>query len=272
MIANNDTINFCGIEYYSSNNTNYNRQSGYDLFQAVMCDGPCIELIDDIKMNIPMFMGTWGLKKRAIDEDITGEIYFFRSQPGYYEANEIARKYIDIPVLETGDNQMEWSFDVMTGDKSLNIYYNNGGFDSNIHLFGGCSYKYTGEQYRYANTYYFWRDPILDYDYLKNRITNCPFSAKRVIDNIFLHEAIEHYEKVNPKFTIVTANKQTCDCIYYMSLDVNMLIVFLRAFEYPSTIIDTINSMQKNLNHLMFEVSIDYDMDGITKTGFYVQL
>ena len=58
-----------------------------------------------------------------------------------------------------------------------------------------------------------------------------------------------------------------------MSLNVDMLLIFLNKFNYPINQIKFIESNRDKLNHLLYDVSINYKMnDGklkILKSGYY---
>lgn len=59
---------------------------------------------------------------------------------------------------------------------------------------------------------------------------------------------------------ICVAKKRTCDAIYFSGIDVDQLLWFLRRFEYPATIRRLIQDHRERLEHLFFDVGIDYAM------------
>lgn len=73
--------------------------------------------------------------------------------------------------------------------------------------------------------------------------------------------------------TICVANKQGHDCIYFSGVDVDQLLVFLRLLEYPAQTIAFVQAHRARLDHLLFDVGIDYTMhDGalvMRKSGYY---
>ena len=98
------------------------------------------------------------------------------------------------------------------------------------------------------------------------------------MDCILIPEFLYWYQQ-NQKlinYSIVTTNKKDCDSIYYTSLDVNMLIIFLKKFNYPIKQIKFIESNKDKLNHLLYDFSINYKIeDGklkILKSGYYGQI
>ena len=73
--------------------------------------------------------------------------------------------------------------------------------------------------------------------------------------------------------TICVANKRTHDCIYFSGVDVHQLISFLQRFSYPAETLAWVRHHAPDLDHLLFDVGMDYraDHNGFTvlKTGFY---
>lgn len=73
--------------------------------------------------------------------------------------------------------------------------------------------------------------------------------------------------------TICVANKQTHDCVYFSGVDVDQLLFFLDDLRYPSPIIDFVRSNRGMLDHLLFDVGIDYRVEGNDvirpKSGYY---
>ena len=170
-----------------------------------------------------------------------------------------------------------WSVDINDDYcKEINLYQLDFSryLKNDFFFFGGSSYSYNGEDYEYQNNYYFWKDSLKNLDLIKDKILSSPFLKDDVsIKNILIPEFLEWYEKdVNP-MGIVTSNKKYCDSIYYMSLNVDMLLIFLNKFNYPINQIKFIESNRDKLNHLLYDVSINYKMnDGklkILKSGYY---
>jgi len=73
--------------------------------------------------------------------------------------------------------------------------------------------------------------------------------------------------------TICVANKQTHDCVYFSGIGIDQLIFFLKRLAYPSPITNFVQDNRSNLDHLRFDVGLDYRMqDGrlrVLKSGYY---
>ena len=79
---------------------------------------------------------------------------------------------------------------------------------------------------------------------------------------------------------ICVARKRSADAIYYSGITVEQLLFFLKKFDYPDAIIQFVREHQSDLDHLRFDVGIDYHNTDYnhnnklvyTKTGYYSTL
>ncbi len=76
---------------------------------------------------------------------------------------------------------------------------------------------------------------------------------------------------------ICVAKKRFADAVYYSGIDLGQLLFFLRAFGYPAAIAEFVEANRSQLDHLRFDVGIDYTMapDGslvMTKSSYYCTL
>jgi hypothetical protein len=73
--------------------------------------------------------------------------------------------------------------------------------------------------------------------------------------------------------TICVANKRTHDCVYFSGIDVGQLAWFLERFGYPEPIQRFVREHRSMLDHLLFDVGIDYRLqdEGVAylKSGYY---
>ena len=73
--------------------------------------------------------------------------------------------------------------------------------------------------------------------------------------------------------TICVANKQTHDCVYFSGIDVRQLLYFLERYAYPAPVVAFVRENLDRLDHLLFDVGIDYRMEGdrvaVLKSGYY---
>jgi hypothetical protein len=73
--------------------------------------------------------------------------------------------------------------------------------------------------------------------------------------------------------TICVANKRANDCIYFSGVDVHQLLFFLRRCDYPKPLVDFVETNRESLDHLRYDVGIDYRVEGgelrVLKSGYY---
>jgi hypothetical protein len=73
--------------------------------------------------------------------------------------------------------------------------------------------------------------------------------------------------------TICVANKQEHDCVYFSGVDVAQLLYFMHRLEYPEQTIAFVEQNRSMLDHLLFDVGIDYRVEGdevvFLKSGYY---
>jgi hypothetical protein len=69
------------------------------------------------------------------------------------------------------------------------------------------------------------------------------------------------------------ANKQTHDCIYFSGVKVGQLLWFLQRIGYPARTIGFVQANLPRLDHLLFDVGIDFRVENdaltVIKSGFY---
>lgn len=73
--------------------------------------------------------------------------------------------------------------------------------------------------------------------------------------------------------TICVANKQQNDCVYFSGVNVDQLLIFLKRFSYPREIISMVETNRGSLDHLLYDIGIDYRVEGsqvrVLKSGYY---
>jgi hypothetical protein len=73
--------------------------------------------------------------------------------------------------------------------------------------------------------------------------------------------------------TICVANKQRNDCVYFSGVNVDQLQFFLERIGYPPQIRALVRDNRANLDHLLYDVGIDYRIAGeemqVLKSGYY---
>jgi hypothetical protein len=136
---------------------------------------------------------------------------------------------------------------------------------------GGRSYKLTLDGLEMDNVYRFLH-PKTEIRQIMHDIRQSVFvDYSRVsLSAVLLPELIDCNR-------ICVAKKRFADAVYYSGIDVGQLRFFLRRFGYPESIRDFVDRNRASLDHLRFDVGIDYTMnpDGsvvMTKSSYYATL
>ncbi len=145
---------------------------------------------------------------------------------------------------------------------SLNYYL------SAYQVQGGRSYKLQGDRIELENSYRFYHPKLEVQELLHDLRTSALVDYTRVpLQQALLPELFACNR-------ICIAKKRHADAVYYSGLDVEQLLFFLRRFGWPAAFNESIAQAQDRLDHLRFDVGIDFTMDGqgrvsTTKTSCY---
>jgi hypothetical protein len=136
---------------------------------------------------------------------------------------------------------------------------------------GGRSYKLFPDRIEMDNVYRFLH-PKTEIREILHEIAQSVFvDYSRVpLSRVLLPELIDCNR-------ICVAKKRFADAVYYSGLDVGQLLFFLRRLDYPAAIVDFVDKHQAQLDHLRYDVGIDFTMrpDGsleMTKSSYYCTL
>ncbi|WP_293799996.1 hypothetical protein [uncultured Bosea sp.] len=130
----------------------------------------------------------------------------------------------------------------------------------------GLSYALTPEGLLFDNLYAFF-DARRERDAIREKIACSTYLDPSVaIDDILWPELMDCA-------VIVVANKRRCDGIYFSRIGVDKLLLFMERLAYPNDVIRFIRDNRSRLDHLLFDVGIDYQMvDGrltVAKSAYY---
>ena len=136
---------------------------------------------------------------------------------------------------------------------------------------GGRSYKQSADHLEMDNVYRFLH-PKTEIHQILHEIRQSVFvDYTRVsLSRVLLPELFDCNR-------ICVAKKRFADAVYYSGIDVGQLLYFLRTFGYPPPIVAFVETHRGQLDHLRFDVGIDYTMqpDGslvMTKSSYYCTL
>ncbi|MCA9063115.1 MAG: hypothetical protein KDA96_08650 [Planctomycetaceae bacterium] len=130
----------------------------------------------------------------------------------------------------------------------VHIYIGNPGSD----VSSGIAYEFTNGGCQLENFYFFFdaqrhRHEIIDK-------LGCSVFASAWSTS--LHDL--YHPELRDCHTICLANKQTCDTIYYSGVNVDQLLFFLEWQQYPADFRAFVQSNRSRLDHLLFDVGVDY--------------
>jgi hypothetical protein len=146
---------------------------------------------------------------------------------------------------------------------SVHVYIGNPGSD----VSSGIAYEFTDTTRQLENFYFFFesqthRQQILD----KLECSAILDSWNQPIDELFRPE-------LRDCNTICLANKRTCDTVYFSGVNIDQFLFFLNWQDYPADFVRFVRDRRDVLDHLLFDVGVDYcSINGtlkFVKHGFY---
>jgi len=275
--AGDDFYDFCLWEYTPIAPIDGKLQAAsllFHSFDVAGVDEPMFELVDAIRSGFGVSRTVWGLKK--LGDKIAWEFYFYDYRKQQRERS--ITKFLDIlqpfsrcevPVNEELPYFM-FSVDIdeqlASGSRALDevhMYIGNTGST----VSSGICYSTKQAGTRLENFYFFF-DVKTQREKIFNKATcSAYFDATRAdIDQIL-------WPELRDCNVIVVANKQNNDSIYFSRINVDQLVFFLKRLDYPAELCRFIEENRSKLDHLLYDVGIDYRMDGndvvILKSGYY---
>jgi len=217
-----------------------------------------------IQRSLGADMTVWGVKWDGAR--LFWELYFYDPQKEDVAARAssvgatLAPWLVLAPVVRETIPYMMVSFDLTHASASAGRIE-----ELNLYLTGqkehaGRSYKVRGDgSVALENTYRFLEakpesDAILA---LLQSSLFVDYSDPRVLSKVLIPELFACKK-------ICVSKKRTCDAIYYSGITVEQLLWFLRRFEYPAALVEFVVAHQDELEHLYFDVGIDYRQDPVS--------
>ena len=231
-------------------------------------------LVQAIREGIGVSRTVWGIKQ--LGNDIAWEFYFYD-----YKRRERERsitKLLDIisPLvscdIRANEDHHYFMFsididnDLISGKKDLeeiHMYIGNPGST----VSSGICYSLTSRGTRLENFYFFF-NAIKELKDIKAKIA-C--SVYVDLTQISIDQIL--WPELRNCKVIVVANKQKNDSVYFSGINVDQLIFFLKRMDYPAELISFVEENRSNLDHLQYDVGVDYRMEGknlvLLKSGYY---
>ena len=247
----------------------------YHSFEVLQADERAFDLVEHFRNIVGPFHTVWGVQKSGAR--IGWEFYFYdyrreNRQRSITKIMDGIRPYLACNV-KANENQPYFMFsvdidrDVLSGTKKnldeIHMYIGN----TASQFSSGISYSVTHRGAVLENFYFFF-DPQKHENELMEKVF-C--SAQVDPANVFPDEIL--WPELRKCKTICVANKPRHDCIYFCGIDLDQFCYFLKRLEYPLEIISFMEENRSQLDHLQYDVGIDYRMEGdelqMMKSGYY---
>lgn len=246
----------------------------YHTFDLMKIDGRIFEVVREIKQAVGEFNTVWGVKFSG--NSLCWEFYFYDYRRQDRERSITALLQAVAPVIpctiraEENLNYFMFSIDIdaslAAGERNLDeIHVYIGNPASTVS--SGISYSVT-ENGRKLENFYFFFDPRQHLDQIIGKLYSSAFfdPAKKDINHVLWPELVNCN-------TICVANKQKNDCIYFSGITIDQFLFFLVKMRYPAEIISFMKDNRSSLDHLLYDVGIDFRTEGddlvIVKSGYY---
>lgn len=243
----------------------------FDVFRA---NKRVFQLVQRIREALGMSCTVWGVKQ--LGNDVAWEFYFYDYRREQRERSitkvlEAIRPMISCQI-RANENFPYFMFSIdidhglISGEKSLEeIHMYIGNTPSTVS--SGICYSLTSRGRRLENFYFFFNPK----EHMKG-LLNKVFCSAYIDPTKVTFDQILWPELRNCK-TICIANKQNNDCVYYSGIHVDQFIFFLKRMKYNDELVSFVESNKSRLDHLQFDVGLDYRMDGkdlvFLKSGYY---
>ena len=246
----------------------------YHSFEVTGAPDSAYALVDAIRREIGMFNTVWGIKQ--VGGDLRWEFYFYDYRRRARERSMVRvlqamRPFIpcDVPTNEQLSYFM-FSLDVnnelLAGRKELgevHMYIGNTGST----VSSGICYSLMAQGTRLENFYFFF-DAKTEGDKIEGKVASSAF-----VDTTAIGMDRLLWPELRDCRVIVVANKQQNDALYFSRITIDQLLFFLKRMEYPASHVAFVEANRDRLDHLLYDVGIDYRTEGdqfrILKSGYY---
>jgi hypothetical protein len=232
------------------------------------------DLVQAIRRGFGDSRTVWGIKQEG--GQISWEFYFYDYERLQRERSiprllEIIKPWIACEIA-TSEQRPYFMFSIdldrkLIGEgkalEEIQMYIGNIGSQ----VSSGICYAVTRKQVRLKNFYFFF-DAKTEMENIVGKATSSAYldPANFDIDAILWPELLDCQ-------TIVVANKQDRDGVYFSRVNVDQLLIFLKRMRYPSDHVLFVEKNRSSLDHMRYDVGLDYRMEGndlrIVKSAYY---
>lgn len=246
----------------------------FHTFELTEMPDRTFDLVAAIRDGIGVGRTVWGVKWRG---GVLGwELYFYdyrrrERERSISRLQEILRPFAASPVrVNESLPYFMFSLDIdralVLGERALDeVHMYIGNVGSSVS--SGICYSLTPAVTRLENFYFFFDARKQTREIAAKAACSAYLDAAQIPMDQLL------WPELRDCRVIVVANKQTHDAVYFSGIDVHQLLVFLRRMEYPAHLVSFVEDHRASLDHLQYDVGIDYRMeDGklvFLKSGYY---
>lgn len=270
-------FNYCLWEYRPLTPSSGKLKSAnllYHSFDVGQADKNAFRIVQLIRDSFGVGNTVWGVKWTG--NSFKWEFYFYDYRRRDRERSISRLLEAIFPIascsVPINDNPPYFMFSIdidrrlLSGARELDeIHMYVGNVGSNVS--SGISYSVTKDGNRLENSYYFFR-PKEHRDDIIGKIYCSAFIDSPIID---LDSIL--WPELTDCSTICLANKQHNDCIYFSGITVDQLLFAMTRLNYPSQTIFFIRENRSNLDHLRYDIGIDYTLANgrmvVVKSGYY---
>lgn len=246
----------------------------YNSFDVAGVGDECFRLVQLLRDGIGTSKTVFGVK--WIDHQLRWEFYFYdyRRRERTRSISRVA--HVMRPLVRSTvpvDERLPYfmfSIDVsqalLSGGRSLDeIHLYVGNVGSTVS--SGICYSVT-ERATVLENFYFFFDAATQMAQIQGKAACSAYvDASRIgIDQIL-------WPELTKCKVIVVANKKGNDAVYFVGLDVDQLLFFLKRLRYPAAVIAFVEAHRPRLRHLRYDVGLDYRMEEgalvFLKSGYY---
>jgi hypothetical protein len=246
----------------------------YQSFDYAGVDARAFDIVEAIRDAIGPFRTVFGVK--LLGDRIAWELYFYDYKRRQREVSitrvlEAIRPLVPCAVRPTESLpyfmfSLDLDAEIAAGRRELDVVHMYVGNPGSTVSSGIC-YAVRPESSKLENFYFFF-DAATQLDQAAGKITSSAYfdDTRLPVEEVLVPQLAKCQ-------TICVANKQTHDCVYFSGVDVDQLLFFLERLRYPAAITGFVRERRGSLDHLLFDVGIDYRMEGNRivplKSGYY---
>lgn len=246
----------------------------FQSFDLAGIDARAYSIVEALRDSIGPFRTVYGVK--LANGRLGWEFYFYDYQRRDREVSaarviDALRPWVrcDVRIAETLPYFM-FSLDlddsIARGERALDVVHLYVGNPGSA-VSSGIAYGVRPDSTTLENFYFFFDAHTEMAQVIKKVESSAQVDFSRVgIEQVLLPE-------LTACRTICVANKQSHDCVYFSGVDVGQLLFFLRRLDYPQPVVAFVEANRSRLDHLLFDVGIDYAMSGgelvLRKSGYY---